>query len=73
MKEELKVMENGTSTLADLRQGQGINTDSGPTWLRQGQAPGQWKEIKDITAIRLERIRLGKSMLVENSQQYTSG
>ena len=51
MKEELKVMENGTSTSADLRQGRGSNTDSGPTWLRQRLAPGQWKQIKGLTAI----------------------
>ena len=31
--------------------------------------PGQWKQIKGLTAIRLERIRLGKSVLVDDSQQ----
>ena len=30
---------------------------------------GQRKKIKDITAIQLERIRLGKSVLVDESQQ----
>ena len=34
MKEEQKVMENRASIPADLRQGQGINTDFGTLWLR---------------------------------------
>ena len=34
MNGERKVMENGASILANLRQGQGINTDFGTLWLR---------------------------------------
>ena len=35
MKGEQKVMENRVSIPAHLRQGQGINTDSGTLWLRR--------------------------------------
>ena len=51
IKEEQKVMENRASIPADLRQGQGINTDFGTLWLRQWRTPSQWKKVKDITAI----------------------
>ena len=45
MKKEQKVLENRASILADLRQGQGINTDFGTLWLRQWRTTGQWKKV----------------------------
>ena len=51
MKGEQEVIENWASIPADLRQGQGINTDFGTLWLRRRRTPCQWKKVRDITAI----------------------
>ena len=62
-----KVVKNGAPIPATLRQGQGINTDFGTLWLRGWQTQCQWKKVRDITVIRLQRIHLGGSVLVDDN------
>ena len=65
---DMTVLENGAYIPATLRQGQGIVTDFGTLLLKKQQVPCQWRRMRDITTVRIERTKGAGMVLVDNDQ-----
>ena len=65
---DMMVLENRAYIPATLRQGQGIVTDFRTLLLKKRRVPCQWKKVRDIIAVRIERTKGAGTMLVDDDQ-----